>query len=513
MSKKSFYSFFLPCFLMVIACLLAAPAAFGAVCESTTSGSFHDFDVWDCGSVPQNGDVGTIQRGHTLIAAQNVDTSNLVIRGGGVLEVEGFAVRIQILNLIVESGGTLRGSATVPSRVYVTGPFNIGINVINDGRIVGSPGGHVFIHDQSPGGDRPCPIGSSIQSAGGSFEGGSGRGNVYLLAQHVELHDAKVLGGSGNVPPTAYSAGIAGSVYVSGLNVNIMDSTLIRSGDNTSTLPGAIGGSVKIAAQSCNSSTDGVLVIDDTSVVEVGGPSDAECPGALVYAGQSSTILGTVDPGPLGCTYWDPPDLVLAGNAELTGKKIIVAGENMDARFLAQRSLGTPALDASEVLEINLRPGGALDLRGLQPGFAYFRAGTGITIRADNIVTDGGVSLEDLMTPAPEWLPGAETLQLAVSPDSQQNVAFGNRIEHPLQVTNVGTSAVDVEVWIEDTAGWLQGGPRLIQAHLEPGEPILLTLILEVPYGRTRLTELKAAATIAGKKDSQVSRATFLVSD
>ncbi len=512
MFRKSFQSVSIS-LLLAILCLLAAPTTFGAVCESIGSGDFHDGDNWDCSGIPQVFDDATINPGHALVASQNVDVSTLRIRGGGLLEVEGYSMRIQVLGLYIENGAILRGSQTVYSRLYVTTPFNRSLNVINDGRIVGSPGGSVFIHDQSAGGDRPCPTGSSIQSSGGSFEGGAGRGNVYLLAQNIELHDATVLGGSGDVPPTPYSAGVAGSVYISGLTINIMDSTLVRSGDNTSTQTGALGGDVKIAAQSCYSTTDGQLTIDETSAVEVGGPSNDVCPGAMIYANGSSTIVGRVAPGPAGCLYWDPPNLVLAGDAELTGKTIIVAGEQLDARYLARRTLSTPALAAGDALEINLRPGGALDLRGLQPGFDYFHAGGGITIRADQIVTDSGVSPEDLMTPAPALLPGAETLQLAVTPDSEQFVNPGTVVEHPLQVTNVGTAAVDVEVWIEDTSRWLRGGPQLIQRNLEPGEPILLTLALEVPHGRNRMTEVKASATITGEKISEVSRAVFIIND
>lgn len=479
---------------------LAAPG-FAAICDSLTSGSWGAAGNWSCGSVPTAADVATIQPGHFMTSTADVMVQSLTIESSAALELQGFSLKVETTLLEVQPGGTLQGaSGTAGSDVYVTAPLGASMTVRNDGMIRGgSPSGSVFIHHSSSG-DLPCPNGSLIESVGGLFLGGSVAGNVYMLAETVTLDSAVVVGGSGFVPINLLGQSRAGSVYIAGINVSIDGGSFITSGTNTNTAPGAIGGSVKIVAQSCLGGPAS-LYIGPGSTVTVGGPSSGGCPGALVYSAGISTILGAVTPGLSTCFFWDPPDLKLAGDAELNGSQVILAGSSFDATGLASRTLATPAIEAADTLEINLNPGGTADFRGLTPGFVYFRAGNAIILRADQVLTDTGVGLEDLMDPPPDWLAGAPTLMLDMTEDRQQFVAPGASVQYPVQVTNIGSTRVDVDVIIKDSEGWLAGGAQFISRSLAPGEAILRTLTIDVPRKarRSRSTTVALSASLNGK--------------
>ncbi len=513
-----------PAFLAAVCLsLVLATPGLAAVCDSLASGNFNFAGNWSCGTVPSAIDDATVKTGHFMTSTANVTVQSLIVEGGAALEMQGFSLTVQTPTLEVQAGGSLQGaSGANGSTVYVTAPMGASMTVRNYGVIRGgSPGGSVFIHDGGQGGDLPCPTGSLIEAVGGIFMGGAGgtmgtpapAGNVYLLAETVDLQSSFVVGGSGFVPFNFLGHSQAGNVYVAGINVVIDGGTFVTSGTNTNPATGAIGGTVKIVAQSCNANV-GNLYIGPGSTVTVGAPSFGGCPGALVYAAGTSTILGTVAPGPAGCLYWDPPKLVLAGDAELTGGQVILAGSDFDATGLASRTLATPAIDAADTLEINLNPGGAADFQGLAPGFVYFRAGSSITIRADQVLLDPGVGLEDLMEPPPDVLRGAPTLLLDMTGNHQQFVSPGASVQYPVQVTNIGSASAYFKVTIEDSEGWLAGGAQFISQSLDPGEAILRTLTIDVPRKArsSRSTTVTLTASVEGKPP-QKTQAVFIMND
>ncbi len=501
-------------FLAALLGLALAAPGLAATCDSTASGSFQDPSNWSCGHEPLPGDAVTIHGGHGLVSTANVTATSLTVESGALLEIKGFSLRIEIQTLDVQPGGMVRGaSGANGTTVFITSPPGATMTVRNDGLIRGgSPGGGLFIADSGGGGDLPCPSSSSIESNGGSFQGGS-PGNVYLLAATVDLQNASVAGGSGFVPINLFGNSQAGSVYIAGIQVILDGSTFVTSGNNTNPHPDAIGGTVKIVAQSCNSNL-GTLFVGPAATVAVGSPAAGGCPGAILYAAFSSTIMGTVAPGPGWCLYWDPPELNLVGDAQLRGEQVILAGSDLDATGLASRTLPTPAVTASGSLEINLAPGGTADFRGLAPGFVYFRAGSAIILRADQVITDPGVALEDLMDPPPDWLRGTATWLLDMPPSSEQFVAPGASVRWPVQITNIGSTGAYVEVTIEDDQGWLAGGALAIAANLAPGEAILRTLTIDVPRKarNSRSTTVTVGASIAGKPP-QKSHAVFIMND
>ncbi len=471
-------------FSLALALLFCGNAV--AQCDSLTSGSFNVAANWSCGFVP--GSTNTVRVFHTITSTTDVGVDSLDIFPGAALVMDGFPLEIEIRTLVVHPGGLLSGGAN--SSIYITAPPGAAFDITNDGTIqAGATGGDVFIHDGGPGGDLPCPSGSRVTATGGTFRAAPPDGNVYILAGEVHLVDSHVEAGSGNVPYNLICSSVAGSVYIAGTTVVSGGTTQIYQGlnSNSSAPPAACptstreDGSVNVLALSCDG-TGGDLIVGGHTVV--GHPMAISPSQCTTVFGSHSVIAdtATVNGSGNGCIYWDPPLLELAGDATLKAGDITVAGEDLDATGLANRTLPTPALDATGTLEIRLEPGGELDLQGLTPGFDYFQAGRQIVIAADRgqILTDRGVALGELMSPAPELVPFEPAFVVSLNPGSVRQVTPGSIVELPLVIANLSSGVSLTCVNIVDAPVWF-GGPITIEVELDSGEAIIRTLTLEVP--------------------------------
>ncbi len=488
-----------------LALLLCGTAA--AQCDSQTNGSFNAAATWTCGFVP--GPSTTVQIFHTVDSTTDIAVNSLDIFSGGVLVMNGFPLEIEVQTMVVQGGGNLVGAAN--SSIYITAPPGFPFDITNDGTIeAGALGGDIFIHDGGPGGDIPCPSGSRVSSTNGTFSAAPNDGNIYILADQIDLNGAIINGGAGFVPYNAICRSVAGSVYIAGVDVTINGASQIYQGLNANPnmppLPqcngvttGPLDGSVRVQALSCNTG-GGNLSIGGTTIV--GNP--------LANANQCTTVFGTTSTiganatinGGTSCVYWDPPLLELNDDASVKADHIIVAGEDLDASGLASRTLPTPALDAGDILEIRLQPGGQLDLQNLAPGFNYFQAGSQIIIAADEdqILTDSDVTLEELMSPPPELVPAESTFVVSLNPDSERPVHPGSSVEHPFVASNLSTGSGLLDVYIEDYKGWLQGGPVSVSVNVDSGEALVRTLTINVPASAAPgdYTVIKAVASING---------------
>ncbi|MEM7583521.1 MAG: hypothetical protein AAF560_09085 [Acidobacteriota bacterium] len=492
--------------LVFVGLALSLSGSAAAQCDSLNNGSFNVGANWSCGFVP--GPTNTVRVFHSIDSTTDVGVDSLDVFPGGVLTMNGFPLEIEVSTMVIHPGGTLTGGPS--SSIYITSPPGLPFDITNDGVIsAGAPGGDIFIHDGGPGGDLPCPSGSRVTSSNGAFLAAGVDGNVYILADQVDLIDAWVEAGSGSVPYNAICRSVAGSVYIAGVTVILDGNTQIYQGLNSNGAPppvwcpgaSAADGSVNVLALACNSAA-GILNINGSTVV--GHPmatSPSQC--ATVF-GTTSIIAGsaTINGSGAGCVYWDPPLLALADDATLEAGDITVAGEDLDASGLAARTLPTPALDAADTLEIRLQPGGELNLQNLTPGNAYFQAGSQIIIAADEdqILTDPGVALEELMDPAPELVRARHTYVVTLNPDSERQVTPGSTVEHPIIASSLSTGTGLVELYVEDSEGWLQGGPISVGANRDPGEALLRTLTLNVPASAApgTGTVVKAVASING---------------
>ncbi len=485
--------------LLVLLLAALAPAVTWAVSYvSDGSGDYHNQSNWVPTGTPNGvSDSATILSGHVIETAANITVGSLVIQSNGALEVQGPWIEILTDSVTVQSGGRLQGFGT-GSGIYIlplTGP----LLVQNDGLISGGNSlGRIFI-----GGDQGhCAIGSKILSNEGEFRGGLG-GSIFMEAEEIDLFNAVVETETGSTLPNATSTG---SVHVVGFDVKL-DGTisgLTRVVSGTNNNPLAKAGRVVIGVYKCQGNP-GSLNVGATAFVDVGAPTTSTCPGLTVFSSGSSTISGTVGTsGAPNCLYWDPPDLELLDPAEISGDSLTLVGENFHA------DLVDTGLRATDTIEIILAPGGVLDLRDLAPGTDYFEAGTEITLCADTVLLQPGVDLEDLMTPPPQICPGSDVVRLSLTPGSDYIVNPGDSVRVPLQVANVGNAGGMVEVTLDDSAGWLAGGPVVFNTFLASGEPTSIFAVINVPSGSATHTVLSLTGRAMGQP-LQEERSTFVI--
>ncbi len=451
---------------------------------STGTGVFHSPGTWTSATgsgVPGLSDTATILGSHTVTVQQSIRIDQLMIGNGGTLIVgaPGFPiVEIEANRVDVSTGGVLHGfDAPGGGATVIIRGLSLGSLIVTNNGLIrgGNPYGHLFIQDSHA--DDTCANGSQIVANSGEFKGGDISGSVFMVAGVVQLVNSAVEAGSGLVPFNFFlNQSIAGSVYIGGVDIDLIGTT-VTSGSNTNTALGAIAGTVTMIAYSCPVGTLGSLDIDGGSVVTVGTPIVNNCPGVLLFSSGTSAILGTVGPsGGANCFYWDPPDLELLDDGEIFADSITIGGENL----LADNLTGT-ALEATDTIEITLAPGGVLDLRGLTPGTNYFQAGTSITLCADQILLPPATGLADLMSPFPQICPGVGFVELSRSPGVDLLAEPGSRFMIPLQVANVGNASGDVEMRVEDTAGWLVNGIFAGTKTLQPGDGFFYGAEIQVP--------------------------------
>lgn len=500
-----------PLFITLFSTLLfSANNAMAGSYDSTGSGIYHQASTWILVSgggpaIPGSTDQVNILAGHVVQANSTITVDALTVQSGGNLTTLTSSGSIVAQTVTVQSGGTIQGFDNLGGfggGVNISNMSN-GFSLLNEGLIRGgNPGGTLFISSAN-GSDLPCAAnGASVTGLNGLFLGGNDYGGVYIVSETLQMTNALIEGGSGNAPNRA-----SGPVYLGGIGVTIDGSTLITSGSNSA--PSGTAGTVKIVASNCYNG-QGTLFVGSGVNITVGAPVVAACPGVLLYAGASSTVLGSVGPiGAIGCMYWDPPVLSLAGHASLKAIKLDVAGDSLKTGGLQP---GTLALEAQERLTISVN---TLDLTGLEVGLPYFVAGEEIVINATEILLDEGVRLEELMEPAPRLQGETKVQRLSVTPPVVATVQHGLNASVPIQLVSVGNVDIDnLTVKIMDSQGWLSGATYYYNGSLAAGESLNYQAVINVPadadFGSQ--TELYVVTVINGGTDTaEVS--TFTVSE
>lgn len=467
--------------------------------SSTASGNVNG-GIWAPPGVPGPLDTAIVQAGHTVDFAGTWQVDTLTVQNGGTVVATAPSNVLQTMTVTVDTGGVLRG-VDAPGgggSLRLTGLVPSNLTVQNNGLMRGgNPYGNLHVTDAIT--RASCSTSSAILSNDGTFLGGSDGGGVFLVSGLIDFFNATVQGGSGAAPFIPGGPSQAGNIYINGhtivLDGNMPGLTQVLSGSNTT--PGGSGGTVGIVAGNCSFPSN--LYIGPTASVNVGGPSVGACPDITLFSAGTSVVLGTVGFQGTNCAFWDPPDLKLSGNGLVQAKELTVAGDTFTAA-----GLNGTGLRAGHSLSILLSPGSVLDLRGLEPGEPYFQAGEQITLCADEIVLDPGVSLDELMQPPPELCLGQYVTALNLTPGQWQVVQPGDTVTLTLQVTHVGTGAGDTVVRLRDSAGWLQGGPQVHTAGLGPGDSVVLTATVTVPaVPEHDFSELVLDASISGQPSQQ----------
>jgi hypothetical protein len=424
--------------------ILSAGNAWAANITSNGSGPWNSTSTWSTATIPGPGDIVTIGAGHSVHLASggvsspaHIVIDRLTIDGTLITDDKpsfGTDAVIEVNRLRVNSAGSLigqNGTGNSPGgSIRVLGRTELRVTV--DGSMIGGAGawgGGIFVYGYDANWN-PLPV--SVWNSTGTIQAGADGGFV-----DIYMRDIGVLGGliaAGDSPINC----APGSVYLYAEQLlNIGGNAIVRSGDCPNLAPRAYGAVQIISSNQLSIGTNAVV--------------DARTNGCAWIWANSSTILGTVI---APCLNYDPPDLTLADTGRLLGKNIKIGAQKFTADGLADPL----AIDATETIDFYINPGGTLDLRGLSAGSNWFRAGNSITIRADagKVLTDAGVSIGSLMSPAPVLLPGEAMRELLLGGGADRHSAQpGTVLQLPRDILNFGSASEPVTISITDSKGWL----------------------------------------------------------
>jgi hypothetical protein len=487
-------------FGILLALSLCAGNALAVNITSNGSGSWFNTATWSTGTVPGPGDIVTIGTGHTVHLSSSgtpwqshIVVDRLTIDGVLITDDKpsfGTDVVIEINRLRVNSGGSLIGQSGTGNSpggsIWVYGRSELRVTI--DGSMIagaGMPGGNIGVYGYDTNWNA-VPV--SVWNSTGTIQAGADGGFVTIY-----MRDIGVLGGliaAGDSPVRCRP----GSVYLYAEQLlNIGGNAVVRSGDCPNPTQRAYG-AVHITSSN-------QLSIGTNAVV------DARTNGCAWIWGNSSTILGTII---APCLNYDPPDLTLADTGRLLGKNIKIAAQNFTADGLADPL----AIDATDTIDFYINPGGTLDLRGLSAGSNWFRAGNSITIRADagKVLTDAGVSVSSLMSPAPVLLPGEAMRELLFNGGSDHYSGQpGSVLEIPRDIFNFGSASEPVTISITDSAGWLMN-PVSESRTLGSGGLAQYVLDVAIPSGAMPGDSTVVLMTVTGQTVPSFNReVTFTV--
>jgi len=471
-------------FLLMLAFVAPVNAA---VIPSVGSGDWFNPATWSGGVVPGPADQAIVTAGHAIyIASAGVTTSTaitldrLTVNGtlitdntpgfGGFYTIAANRVTVNVTGQILGQNGTPSWGTTL--YFFGVNSFNVqnfGAIIAGDGLCGGTLG--FFGYDANWN-----ALPTSVFNSSGIVAGGRDGGCVYVYVRDLALTGGVVSGGddlSGQC--------CAGSVWLyAEVVLNIVGNALVQSGSS----PRLCGGEIWVVS-------NGTLTLGTNAQLTAGtlGGGAQNC---VITWAATQTILGTISGGT--CIRMDPPDVIVTDTATFSSKNIVIAGANVAITNL----LDPGQIQATETLTVKVNPGGTLDLRNLAAGQDWLSAGSGISLYADTILLDPGVSIGDIMDPAPTVFPGEEFAQVCLNPSGGASYAAqpGTSLQIPYQVMNCGSAASDFTVSLTGPGDWLTN-PSTVTQTLQPGQNVrgfILVTVPDAPTGATAQVILDVSA-------------------
>lgn len=486
--------------LVFSAGVLAHSTARAVIYVSAGSGAWDAPATWTPPGVPGFGDNVTIAAGHTVGATGNPQLQGYrqvaVLRVNGTLTCH-FPERTtgMPLNVVcptIRIDGEIRGESSpgAGGGVFIS-PFGIplattfGCTFDNNGLVVGGQGVTDF------GGAVYVDYVGGRATNRGTIRGGNGKqgGGVFVTAWNAQNltvgAPALLRGGDG-------TNGDGGPVELTGwydvafpalVFATNGPGSIVRGGDALGGL--GVGGHAHVIGRGFNATAtnDGPPPAATARATVRGGDG---CPGgAAVVVGAITNNRGILANGATTCppgvappvVQFDPPTGTIEGGSQITGGIVeAFAGESLKLGSFASPD----AIHADDFLRITLAPGGVLDLRGLSAGTNWMTAADSIVIRADNLLLDTGVTLDQIMSPAPQVSEGARFAELVIGGAASQTVVAGESVPIALRVHSASNLPDSVRCVLTDTQGWI-AGPMDVRALLDPTDAIKLVPPTRVP--------------------------------
>lgn len=514
-------------FIVVLAaCVnaLAPSPAHAVVYVSAGSGAWDAPATWSPPGVPGFGDNVTISVGHTVGATGNPQLPGYrdvaVLRIDGVLTChfpeQTTGLPLTIVAPTVRVDGEIRGeNSPVAGGAVFINPWGIPLATMfgsafdNYGLVRGGQGGTDF-----GGAVFVTYIGGRATNRG-TIRGGDGKqgGGVFVTswnAQNLSATTPALLRGGDGTNGDGGPVELIGWYDVTAPALVFATNgpaSIVRGGDAIGGQ--GVGGYAHVIGRGFNATAtnDGPPPVATAQATVRGGDG---CPGgATVVVGAITNNRGIMQNGNTTCppgvvppvVQFDPPVGTIDGGTQIAGEVIeAFAGES-----LKLGSFDSPdAIHANRYLQITLAPGGVLDLRGLAAGTNWMTATDSIVVRADNILLDDGVSIDQIMSPAPQVLAGARFSELVIGGVASQVVVAGEIVPVALHVQSSSNLPDGVRCVLTDTRGWI-AGPMDTTASLDPLDMITLTPPTRVPNvvaaGMADTIHLVATSQLGGREE------------
>lgn len=406
-----------------------------ATVKSVKSGDWNDPTVWDPEGRPGPGDWVWIETGHTVTVSETIDLGDGGLCNKGTIRAKdnpnaNTAPSVKIIALSVHNAG-------------IIGRAN------EDDTAMNGTGGNCY---------KPAKSGGSVEIFTTLFM--NSEAGIIRTG-----HGGDSLGGCSQWVCPAI-AGDGGKIEI--FSTSAVNRGLMQSGNGGEAngcharVLGGDGGVIRIYADVLDPNSQS----ENTGRIDTGRGGDATGPTGSTSGGkggdadiQINNLGGIVIGKEGGFTPNDPINLKASDDLHMEGSDIVTfytdEGGTIDFTQLKEG-----AISANKVIQIYTKAqngeGGSLDLRGVSG--KVFKAGEKVEVFADTILTDDGVTLNDLAdAPIVEVFPGKILYRVALSVEKRIVGNPGEKISLPVKVINGGPKIDEYALSVSNSAGWKLG--------------------------------------------------------
>lgn len=161
------------------------------------------------------------------------------------------------------------------------------------------------------------------------------------------------------------------------------------------------------------------------------------------------------------------------------------------------------AISGHDNIELRAGPGGTLDLTGHSGAAPILVANISATLHADAILTDPGVSINDLIQPPPTVLPGSIVYETSIQPAHTLCRRGTSLPSVAATILNLSNDFVPVMAFYADTLNWVTPGMQTV--FLAPNETGEIEIPVFVPGNATPCDESDLQVVVLAGSGGQSS--------
>ncbi len=391
--------------------------------QSVQSGNWNDPTVWSPAGVPRQTDRVKINEWDTVTVTATGTISLTSLCNYGKLTIATPAdLQITASDFLYNSGSIIGANGVSAAQAGSNVMLAAIKMVYNIGTIQG---------------------GNGANDGNVNAQGGTG-GSVGVYAEKI-FNEGNMFGGNGGY---GHSCCPGGSGYGGdGGDVVVLATSILMNRANAVVSTGQGGSGSAVPYRSCHRHFFGLI----KHCSSWGGDFGAGVSGDLAYSASTWNLGGILR----GRTVTLEPSTfeMTESTARIEAEEdIIISGGQGTTVYLADLVDG--AISAGGKISIRLGPGSTLDMRGLSTN--AIKAGTVVEIFADEILTDEGITVENLID-APQGVvtkPGKMFYEVVLTGTKQAVGEAGTQVKIDFTVINHSSLADTYRITVSDSKGW-----------------------------------------------------------